>query len=91
MSIQDEILARLSVKPIETIEELESRLSEPTPRLVESLKDLDGDILILGVGGKVGPTIARLAMRAVEASGVKREIIGVDFSQTRQSAGSLTL
>jgi len=78
MSSLAEIRLRMSVPPIETVEDLEQKLSEPGAQLVEALKILDGDILILGVGGKVGPTVARLAMRAVAASGVARKVIGVD-------------
>ena len=38
---------------------------------------LDGDLMILGVGGKMGPSLARLARRACERAGVKKRIIGV--------------
>jgi nucleoside-diphosphate-sugar epimerase len=38
---------------------------------------LDGDIAVLGVGGKMGPTLARMAKRASEMAGVKRRVIGV--------------
>ena len=38
---------------------------------------LDGDIVVLGVGGKMGPTLARMAKRASEMAGVKRRVIGV--------------
>ncbi len=37
---------------------------------------LEGDLLILGVAGKMGPSLARLARRASEAAGVRRRIIG---------------
>jgi nucleoside-diphosphate-sugar epimerase len=43
---------------------LEEFLSRPTPALIEDMKRLDGDIMILGVGGKVGPCLARTAKRA---------------------------
>ncbi len=64
-------------KPFESIEELEERLSEPSSRLIESIEKLDGDILILGVGGKMGPTLAHLAVRAIAASGVPRRVAAV--------------
>jgi len=41
------------------------------------LSQLDGDILILGVGGKMGPTLARMAKRASDEGGVRRRVIGV--------------
>jgi len=56
---------------------LEELLSEPYPETVELMKRLTGDILILGVAGKVGPSLARLAKRACEEAGVRKRIIGV--------------
>src|SRR6185312_16202932 len=43
---------------------LEAFLSHPSQALVDDLAELEGDILILGVGGKMGPTLARLAWNA---------------------------
>ena len=62
---------------IRDIEQLEELLSRPTPAVVEVLTQLDGDILILGVGGKMGPTLARMARRATDEAGTKRRVIGV--------------
>jgi nucleoside-diphosphate-sugar epimerase len=45
-------------------EMLDDIMTSPSPALVRDLADVDGDILILGVGGKMGPTLARLARRA---------------------------
>jgi nucleoside-diphosphate-sugar epimerase len=55
------------------VEELEAFLCRPTPDLVADLAGVDGDILILGVGGKMGPTLARLARSAVP----ERRVFGV--------------
>ena len=49
---------------IEDIESLEELLSRPTPDLAAELSSLDGDIMILGAGGKIGPSLARMAKRA---------------------------
>ena len=46
---------------IASVEQLEELLSEPTEGVVETLAGLDGDLIVLGVGGKIGPTLARLA------------------------------
>lgn len=54
---------------METIAELEEFMSTPSRELVKDLQQLDGDIMILGVSGKMGPTLAKLAKRAVEQSG----------------------
>lgn len=62
---------------IRDVAELEERLSEPSEALVHSFRSLEGDILILGVGGKMGPTLAMMAGRASQLAGVKRRIIGV--------------
>src|ERR1051326_154441 len=54
---------------------LEELLSRPTPALVAALGALDGDLLILGAGGKMGPSLARLALRASAEAGVRRRVI----------------
>jgi hypothetical protein len=67
------------VKPnlIATVEELEDRLSEPTPGAIEALGQLEGDLILLGAGGKMGPSLARMARRASDAAGVRRRILAV--------------
>lgn len=67
------------------VSELEDMLSEPSERLVQDIAKLDGDILILGVGGKMGPSLAKLAKRGVEAVGKGAKVIGV----SRFSTGNL--
>ena len=56
---------------------LEDLLSTPTPAVVEMMRQLQGDILVLGVGGKMGPSLARMAKRASEQAGIERRVIGV--------------
>lgn len=56
---------------------LEELLSAPTPRLIADLGALDGDVLILGAGGKMGPSLARLAARAFQAAGARNKVIAV--------------
>ncbi len=67
---------------IHTIEQLEERLSEPTPGVLEVLRQCPGDIAVLGVGGKMGPTLARMARRALDQ---RHRVFGV----ARFSAGNL--
>jgi nucleoside-diphosphate-sugar epimerase len=62
---------------IHNLEELEDRLSTPTPEVVETLGRLEGDLLVLGVAGKMGPSLARMARRASVQAGVHRRIVGV--------------
>jgi hypothetical protein len=63
--------------PIDTEEELEERLSRPAEADAAALAALDGDLIILGAGGKMGPSLARLARRATDQAGAKRRIIAV--------------
>jgi len=52
---------------------LDALMATPDPALVAEMAALEGDILILGVGGKMGPTLARLARNAAP----DRRVIGV--------------
>ena len=55
------------------VEELEDLMTRPSPALVDDLAKVDGDIMVLGVGGKMGPTLARMAKRAAPG----KRVIGV--------------
>lgn len=59
------------------LEQIEQELYKPSEALIADLKETDGDILFLGVGGKMGPSMAKLAKLAVEKAGIKKRIIGV--------------
>lgn len=56
---------------------LYEKLLEPSQQLIESIARLEGDIILLGVGGKMGPSLAKLARRAADIAGVKKTILGV--------------
>jgi len=64
-------------RPIPTPGQLEDWLSEPTPAVVETMRRVQGDLIILGVAGKMGPSLGRMARRASNAAGIKRRILGV--------------
>ncbi len=57
--------------------ELEDRLSQPSEPVIEVLRRLPGDLLVLGAGGKMGPSLARMARRAFDALGEGRRVIAV--------------
>lgn len=82
---------------IRTEAELEERLSRPSAADVEFMRELEGDLLILGVAGKMGPSLARRARRAADEAGVRKRIVGVArFSNPRvreelESAGVETI
>ncbi|MDZ7372821.1 MAG: NAD-dependent epimerase/dehydratase family protein [candidate division KSB1 bacterium] len=60
---------------IASVEQLEEFLSRPSERLIASVRRLDdGDLLLLGAGGKMGPTLARMALRAFRESGDSRRV-----------------
>ncbi|MEI2397616.1 NAD-dependent epimerase/dehydratase family protein [Paenibacillus phytohabitans] len=60
-----------------SVQELEDRLARPSAALLEELARLDGDIMLLGVGGKMGPSLARLAVNAIREAGLDKKVIGV--------------
>jgi len=70
-------LSPLRDHPPQDVEQLEDQLSTPTTEVIEALARCDSDIVLLGVGGKMGPTMARMARRAMDEAGVQRRVIGV--------------
>jgi nucleoside-diphosphate-sugar epimerase len=62
---------------IEDVQQLEEGLSRPTEDVIATMGRIEGHIIILGVGGKIGPTLAMMARRASDVAGVERRIIGV--------------
>jgi nucleoside-diphosphate-sugar epimerase len=63
---------------IEDVNQLDEVMSRPSEALVRDLERVPGDIMVLGVGGKMGPTLARMAKRASPG----KRVIGVArFSQ----------
>ncbi len=82
---------------IRTIAELEQRLAHPSAALVADVAALEGDLLVLGAGGKMGPSLVKLALRAIEAAGVNKTVTAVSrFGDARlrsdlEAAGARTL
>lgn len=67
--------------------ELEEYLSAPSSALVDYFKGLQGDIMIIGAGGKIGPTMAMMARRGVEKAGVQKKITAVDVQPLKALEG----
>ena len=59
------------------LELLEQELLKPSEALIADMQNLEGDIILLGVAGKMGPSMARLARQAADMAGVRKRIIGV--------------
>ena len=71
---------------MKSVIELEEQLSRPGLELIEMMKRLEGDIMILGIGGKMGPTMGRLAVNAIREAGVNKKVYGVARFPTRKNA-----
>jgi nucleoside-diphosphate-sugar epimerase len=83
VNLSEEKIVR-SVETIDTEVQLEDRLATPSASDIEAMRRLSGDVIILGAGGKMGPSLARRVRRATEAAGVKRRVIAVSrFSSPR--------
>ncbi|MHC4997169.1 MAG: NAD-dependent epimerase/dehydratase family protein [Planctomycetota bacterium] len=67
----------LQTQSITDVVQLEDLLSEPTEGVIDTMRRMEGDLIMLGVGGKMGPTLARMARRASDAAGVDRRVIAV--------------
>jgi nucleoside-diphosphate-sugar epimerase len=62
---------------IETESALDELLTRPGPILVEFIKTIHTPLLLLGAGGKMGPTLAVLAQRAAKQAGYKLDVLAV--------------
>ena len=62
---------------INSVHELDLKLSATNSALIADIKKLDGDIMILGLGGKMGPSLGLLALNAIREAGVNKKVIGV--------------
>ncbi len=62
---------------IQSSKELTDILSSPSSELVEVMRSIEGDFIFLGIAGKMGPTMAEMAMRASKLADVKRTFYGV--------------
>lgn len=74
---------------IESERDLEELLSHPTHRLEKLFAKLDGNLLIIGAGGKMGPTLAKMASRAGSKAGSKMRVIGVDIFPDKKTRKDL--
>ncbi|UTE77434.1 NAD(P)-dependent oxidoreductase [Rossellomorea sp. KS-H15a] len=70
---------------MKTIEEVEETMTVPSQELIQDLCSLEGDLLILGIGGKMGPTLAKMAVKAFQKGNCPKKVIGV----SRFSSGTL--
>ena len=73
--------------PVENAQ-IDPWLASPSPAVIETVKNHSGDYLILGVGGKMGTTVALMLRQALNAAGRNARVIGVSrFSRAEVRAG----
>ncbi len=65
------------IQIIENVAQLDDALSAPDPDVIATMSRMHGDLILLGAGGKMGPTLARMAKRASDEAGLKRRVIAV--------------
>ncbi len=72
---------------VRTEAELDTLLGRPYPELVDLMRRLDGDIVILGIAGKMGRSLGAAAVSAIRAAGMPWKVYGVSrFSDTDATA-----
>jgi len=76
----------MSIYPekIENEKQLEELLSRPSAEVIDMFSRLDGDIMFLGVSGKIGQTLSLMAKRACNEAGNKKRIIGVSLFDNKE-------
>ena len=67
----------VGIPELSDVAALEAHLSEPGDALVADFAGLSGDILVLGAGGKMGPTLAMMARKALDKAGSSANVIAV--------------
>ncbi|MEZ6071408.1 MAG: NAD(P)-dependent oxidoreductase [Pirellulales bacterium] len=82
---------------VRTVAEHDELLFRPTPLAQAACQRLDGDLLVLGAGGKMGPSLAVMAQRAIDAAGRTGRVVAVSrfndpkARQTLETEGVTTL
>ena len=69
--------------------QLDELLTTPSAKLVEDIGKIEGDIMILGAGGKMGPSLCVLAANAVKAAGLRKRVIAVSRFSSEEAVKEL--
>lgn len=62
---------------LSSVEQLEADLATPSAALVDDMSRVEGDVMLLGAGGKMGPSLAMLARNALDQAGNKANVVAV--------------
>jgi nucleoside-diphosphate-sugar epimerase len=68
---------------------LEALLAEPSEKLIVDMAQIKGSIMVLGAGGKMGPSLCRLIRNASKAAGISRDIFAVSRFSDPKAASML--
>jgi nucleoside-diphosphate-sugar epimerase len=83
-------MSHVSLPPaIDDEAQLEELLARPSAADVAFARTLADDVLVLGAGGKMGPSLARRVRRACDAAGVKRRVLAASRFSDRGVATAL--
>lgn len=74
---------------LSTPEALDTAMATPSPGLIEDVAALEGDILVVGAAGKLGPSLVNLACRAVEQAGTGAKVYAASRFGTPGSAEAM--
>ncbi|WP_417746413.1 NAD-dependent epimerase/dehydratase family protein [Rosistilla oblonga] len=74
---------------IESEAQLDAMLAQPDDRLVDFMRQLEGDLIILGIAGKMGVSLGQLAVAAIEKGGVEKNVYGVARFSDADARGRL--
>ena len=78
------------MRAIQTTADLENELSRPNQGVLDTLSSLDGDVILLGAGGKMGPTLARMLRRGMDNLGQNpRRVLAVSRFTAASTANAL--
>lgn len=73
-----------------SVAQLEEALSRPTPGVLATLAEIPGDVLVLGAGGKMGPTLARMVRRGFDELGqTSRHVMAASRFSNHEAAAEL--
>ena len=78
------------IEPILHDDELEERLTAPSEKDVAFASQLEGDVIILGAGGKMGPSLAVRIGRAIQSAGLNHRVIAVVRKHTNGVFGRVS-
>ena len=77
------------MKPIDSEQELNSLLTQPSEADISFARHLSGDTMVLGAGGKMGPTLAQRLLRALRSADRKSRVIAVSRFQSSDAEREL--